>query len=122
MKPKRGAGRPPNVEGEVAERSLFTLSSHGRAALDELVARGDYPSRSAAVNGLAIAAARRVGGAREAIVAGDRFDDAEGGFRVMAVVDRWVMARRPRAVPFVVYLSDLVDRIERGEVRRAKGT
>lgn len=32
--------------------------------------------------------------------------DARGDVRVIAVVDSWVMARRPRCIPFVVHLND----------------
>lgn len=40
------------------------------------------------------------------IKVGDKFVDEHGRFQVMAIADGWAMVRRPRAVPFVLMLTD----------------
>jgi len=39
--------------------------------------------------------------------------DGIGPARVMAVADNWAMARRPHAVPFTVWVPDLVNKWQR---------
>lgn len=44
---------------------------------------------------------------------GDKWADETGAVKIMALVDSWVMVRRPRCMPFCISLRDFDKRFRR---------
>jgi hypothetical protein len=54
------------------------------------------------------------------IVKGFRYADNHGEIRVMAVADGWVLARRPRMVPFAIQAKWIAAYIRTGDLQKVE--